>query len=383
MAVLRAKNAVLLAKIEGTPGTEAAPSASTDAVLVENPRLAPTVNLIQTNEVTGSLDPEGPIVGGMQVTLSCDVYLKHSGSAGTAPEFGDLLKACGMAETVTGTAVPSSPEACANGGSTTLAILGSSASSTAQAYRGMPIDFTGNVSGSSFISDYTAAKNATLTDTLGGAITNTTKYQIPVNVLYGPSSATIPSLTMYLYMDGILYKLVGCRGTFQLGVEAGGVGRLSFTFTGLFLSKTDAAVVTPTYDSTRPPVFKGGTLKLNRLATAARALALDFGNTLAYPENPNATEGFDPGEITERRVTGSIDPIETLVATRDIMTDFRAGTRRILHARWGSSAGNRIGVTLPQAHYTGQTPSDRSGIMTVDVPFAAVGKDAGMFLCFY
>jgi hypothetical protein len=52
------------------------------------------------------------------------------------------------------------------------------------------------------------------------------------------------------------------------------------------------------------------------------------------------------------------------------------------------NAGNqtdrdRIGVTVPAALYTGQTPGDRSGLATVEVPFSAVGRDAGAFLCFY
>ena len=65
------------------------------------------------------------------------------------------------------------------------------------------------------------------------------------------------------------------------------------------------------------------------------------------------------------------------------MGDFRAGTRRILHARFGTSAGNRIPLTVPQGHYTGQSPSNRDDLLGVQVPFACVGRDAGAFLCFY
>jgi hypothetical protein len=380
---LRARNGALTAKIESSEGTENAPSASTDAISIENPRIAFSPNLIQTDEQTGSLDPEGPIVGGMPCQISFDVLLKGSGAAGTAPEFGDLLKACGMSETVTGTAVPSSPEACANGGSTTTAVLGTSASSTAQAYRGMPITFSSTVSGNSFISDYTSGKVATLTDTMSGAIVNTSNYQIPVNVLYAPSSGTIPSLTLYMYKDGLLYKFVGCRGTWRLNLETGAIGRISFTFTGIFLSKTDASVPSVTLDSARPPVFKGANLKWNRLAAGIKTFSLDFGNTLAYPDNPNATESFDPPIITSRRVTGAIDPYETLVATRDIMADMQAGTRRILYGSLGSTAGNKIGIVVPQAHAMNSDLGDREGILTVGVPFQAVGKDAGATLCFY
>ena len=94
-----------------------------------------------------------------------------------------------------------------------------------------------------------------------------------------------------------------------------------------------------------------------------------------------------PGEEGSTRIiidkSVSINPLETLIATRDIMADFGAGTQRIVHARYGESAGNRIEMTVPAALYTGQTPGDRSGLATIEVPFSAVGRDAGAFLCFY
>lgn len=383
MAYLRDTNAVLLAKIESTEGVENAPSASTDAILIENPQIKPSARIIETNEVTGSLDGRGPIVGGMTVDLSFDVLLKGSGAAGTAPEYGDLLKACGWAETITATAVPASAEACASGGSTTTAVLGTSASTTAQIYRGMPITFTGTVAGDSFITDYTAGKTATLADTMGGSIVATTNYQIPINVLYKPASGSNSTLTFYLYIDGLLYKVVGARGTFELSLDSGGIGRLKFNFQGMYLSKTDASIVTPTYDSSRPPVFKNGVFKINRLASAINSLSLSNGNTLTNPDNPNSLEGFDPAIITARKITGNMDPAETLVATRDIMADFRAGTNRIIHARYGASTGNKVGITLPANIYTGQNPSNRDRLSTVDVPFTPTTQDAGAFLCFY
>ncbi len=381
---LRTRNAVLLAKIEPTEGQDAAPSASTDAVLVENPQINFNPNLIETDEVTGSLDGAGPYVGGMTAEVTFDVLLKGSGSAGSVPEYGDLLKACGWAETITAAAIPAAPEACAAGGSTTTAVLGTSASSTDQIYRGMPIDFTGTPAGSAFVSDYAGgSKTATLTDTLSGSTSVSTNYQIPANVLYAPASVSISSLTIYLYLDGLLYKLVGCRGSFNLTLTSGGVGRLSFTFQGLYLSKADAAVPAATYDATRPAPFKNGTMLVNRLAAALESLTVDLGNEQSFPENPNALEGFDASIIVRRNLTGSMNPLETLIATRDIMADFRAGTQRIIHARYGATAGNRVGATIPAALYTNQSPGNRSGLATVEVPFSAVGQDAGGFLCLY
>ncbi len=383
MASIRIKNTVVLAKIESSEGVDASPSASTDAVLVENVKLSKKPNTIKTNEVTGSLDGFGDIVGGMPFGISFDVYLKGSGAAGTPPEYGKLLKACGWAEIITASAVPVSSEACAAGGSTTSAVLGTSASSTAQTYRGMPVTFSNAVAGDSFITDYTSGKTATLTDTMGGSIVATSNYQIPSNVLYKPASSTIPSLTFYIYRDGLLYKMVGARGNVKLSLTTGGVGKLTFDFKGMFSSKTDSAVPSAVYDVTRPPVFRGGTLLINRLVAAINSLNLDMGNVLTQPDNPNAQEGFDPAEIVDRDLTGSIDPKETLIATRNIMADLRAGNKRIIHGRYGLVTGNKIGLTFPQALYMDEDDQDRGGIATVNVPFQATGQDAGVFICLY
>lgn len=383
---LRHQNSVLLAKIESTTGTDPTPAAASDAVYIENLQVDPQVGVIETNEHTGSLDGEGPIVGGIKGRITFDVYLKGSGAAGTAPEFGKLLRACGWAETVTAATVPSGgAEACGAGGSTTTAQLGSSASTTAQAYRGMPVTISSGITLASFITDYTTGKVATLTDTASSTINAGSNYLIPINVLYAPATSSIPSITLYAYHDGLLYKFVGCRGDFTLSVAAGGVGKFSFTFMGHFVSKTDSAVPSSTvvFDSTRPPVWRGGKAKMNRTASAFGNLTLANGANIVMPGDPNKDEGFDYAIHTRRRMTGSCDPLEELVATRDVMTAFRAGTRQIISASWGVTTGNKIALTIPAAHYTGQSPSNREDLLGVNVPFACVGKDAGAFLCFY
>lgn len=382
--VMRSQNKLLLSKVESSEGVDAAPAASDDAIKCANLRVTYNGRIITTDEHTGSLDSDAPLVGGMTLGVSCEVFLKGSGAAGTAPEFDPLLLASGMSKTVTGTAVPAAAEACGAGGTTTTAQLGSSASGTAQAYRGMPITLSEEVAGSSFITDYTAGKIATLTDTFA-AIDADTKYQIPVNVRYSPSSGSIPSLTHYVYQDGKLLKVGGSRGRWRLALNAGGEARLFFEFTGILLeSPTDVAVPsTPVFDDSQPIVFKNSVFKLNRTATPIQSLTLDWGNTLTNPDNPNKLEGFDPAIITKRDVTGSINPLAALVADRDALSDFRAGTQRIIHARLGATAGNRVGVTIPAAQYTGYGEGDREGAMTEELAFKAVGRDAGAFLTFY
>lgn len=380
MTAYRSRNAVLLLKTEDIEGTGETPTAGSNAIAVQNMQVNPRPNVIQTNEHTGSLDGLGSIVGGTPVDVSFEVYVKGSGVAGTAPEVGPALKACGWGETITSTAVPASAEVCGAGGSTAFTILGSSAGATADLYNGMPITF--NASSTTFITDYSAAKRADFATTLTTAAVSTIEYQIPVNVLYAPASTSIASCTIWAYRDGVLDKIVGCRGTFTTRIDAGGVALFSFNFMGLVSTQSDASVVAPTLDSARPPVWRGGLCRYARTAMALGQLSLDNGATVIRPPDPEQAQGVSAAIHTDRRITGSMDPNSVLVATRDTFGNLTGGTKATFLARVGSTAGNRFAFTIPNMLLTGLSDSNRQGVRTDNVTFDAVGQDGGAYICF-
>jgi len=387
MALLRARNAAVLFKQESVEDTPETPSASTDAVKVENLQVNLSPQQITTNEATGSLDSSGPIPVGLQVSVSFDVLMKGSGTAGVAPEMGDMWKSCGWSETLTAAAVPGAAEA-ATAGSATTVTLDTGFAATAQLYRGMPLDLTVNpaAGATTFITDYSADgadRVAILTDTYSPILSTSTECQIPPNVVYRPISTSIPSGTLEVFIDGIKFIFAGSRGNPVINVATQNVGRVSFTFTGRFVSQTDVAVPSATYDDTRPPAFKNAAMNLDRVCVALQNFSVDVGNNLVFPPDPCAAQGFGPAQITERNMTGSMDPNKTLVATRDTITDMDAATEKIIHARWGEVDGNKIGITIPAGLYTGVALGDRSGIVTEELTFFPSGQDTGCFICFY
>lgn len=389
MAGMLTRKQLLLAKVESSEGVAESPTGGSDAVMVENVRWTETPNIIQTNEHIATLDMGKPVIGGIRtsVTFSYNVQARTAGS--TIPECGTLLRACGFTQTQTSTAIPASAEALASGSSTTTCTLGATATGTVNLYNGMPIVFTGTVTGTSFIAAYTAAKLATLTDTLGGNLTTTTSYQIPVNVVYRPTSSSIPSLTLFLYRDGKLMKGLGARGTFTMTWTAGGGIRFDFTFSAIWQAATDAAMATPTFQDGTKIVWRGESgatsrMRWNRILGAARSLTINAGNTVVQPDNPEAIQGYDPALITMREPNGSFDPLEVVVATRDIFSDMAAGTPRILHARAGSTAGARIAVTAANVMATANNQGeDRDGLSTEAVSFRCTGADDGFSITFW
>ena len=99
----------IAAKKETVEGTAETLSAS-DAFLAANVKFTPNFAMGERKNVSSSLSPWASIPGVRSAKLEFDVELKGSGTAGTAPALGNLLKACGFGETVeSGTSVTYAP----------------------------------------------------------------------------------------------------------------------------------------------------------------------------------------------------------------------------------------------------------------------------------
>lgn len=104
------KSKIFLAKLEATYGTDAAPGA-TDAIYATDVSLSP----MEGTDVARDLElPYLGALGSVPVDLhrklSFKVELTGSGTAGTAPAWGKLLRGCAVAETISaGTSVTYNP----------------------------------------------------------------------------------------------------------------------------------------------------------------------------------------------------------------------------------------------------------------------------------
>lgn len=112
MSGLRISNEVLLAKTETTYGTDPTPSASTNAILVRSVSMrSEGLRMNDRGAVRGGLGKLQAIYGGMLKAISFECEIKGSGTAGTAPEVGPLIEACGLDEAVVAvTSVTYTPE---------------------------------------------------------------------------------------------------------------------------------------------------------------------------------------------------------------------------------------------------------------------------------
>lgn len=98
------RNTVILAKVETTAGTDAIPTGVADAVLVSDMSITPLdANNVDRNLVRGYFGGSEQLVATANVKCSFTVELAGSGAAATAPQWGDLLLGCAMAEALLST----------------------------------------------------------------------------------------------------------------------------------------------------------------------------------------------------------------------------------------------------------------------------------------
>lgn len=95
------RKTAILAKVEITSGTDAAPTGAANAILISNATFSYSYNNVNRDLMRPYIGSSEQLVGTRSVQASFDVEISGSGAAGTAPAWGVLLRGCGFAETIT------------------------------------------------------------------------------------------------------------------------------------------------------------------------------------------------------------------------------------------------------------------------------------------
>jgi hypothetical protein len=99
--LLKARKKFLLAKTESTYGTDSVPTGGANAIETRNLTIEPLrAEVVQQAIDRGILGGEVGLHVGIHHALEFDVGFAASGTAGTAPGWGPLMKACGHSETI-------------------------------------------------------------------------------------------------------------------------------------------------------------------------------------------------------------------------------------------------------------------------------------------
>ena len=375
---LLTRKSLILAKSESTYGTDISP-AGTDAVLVRSLEVTPIeADTVSRELIRPYLGNSQQLLASAHVEITFEVEFAGSGTAATAPRFSSLLKACGMAETITASAITGTAQA-GSAGSITLA---AAASATDGVYVGMIISITsGTGSGSSgVISNYNGTTKVATVKAITAAFTPgaSSLYSIAANVGYRPVSSSFSSATIYYNNDGILHKITGARGTFTITGSVGEIPVIEFTMIGIYNAPTDTAAPTATYSNQADPlIFKADNTSAFTVYGYAGCLmefSFDIANETLYRELVGCTKEVI---ITTRAAEGELKIEAPTIAQYDFFTAALATATGVVTLMQGTTAGNRVTVVLPSISLSNPAYEDEDGIQMLGLPYVAIPTTIG------
>lgn len=94
------RKSLVLAKIESTYGSDPTPTTAANAILASDLELKPVKAPVERPVQLESLMRKQSLLGEEMYEVSFKVEITGSGTPGTAPKLGALLRACGMSETI-------------------------------------------------------------------------------------------------------------------------------------------------------------------------------------------------------------------------------------------------------------------------------------------
>jgi len=189
-----------------------------------------------------------------------------------------------------------------------------------------------------------------------------------VSVTYSLISTGEESGAMYYYMDGVLQKMVGIRGSISENWTARKAPRLTFKGIGLNIPMVDATLPVPTLPTIPRPVAmnKANTvLTIGGYAARLSSFTIDQNNDVQYR---NLT-GREDVSIVGRRMSGKVVVELPLVAEQDflgaagICTLATPAAMSIVH---GTAAGNIITRTLPRVQLMKPKAKSEAGILMLE-----------------
>lgn len=377
MSLLQRKR-VILAKIETTYGTDPTPTGAANAILVRNLNVTPQeADFADRNLVRPYLGRSEQLPAAIRAMVDFEVEVAGSGTAGTAPGYGPLLRACGFSESL----LASNVTGTATAGGTSTITLAVGASSTDGFYVGYPINITGGTGSgqTSIIIGYVGStKVATILNAWTTAPDATSTYSISASASYKPVSASFESVTIYFNLDGVLHKLTGARGTVSLTMKVKDIPVYKFQLTGLYNAVADASAPTPVYTSFQTPVTVNNInttpFSLCGYSAVMSDLQIDVTNTVVHR---TLVGGSEQVLITDRESQGSVTVEATTVAAKDWWSLAKNATLGALDVTHGTSSGNKVRIGSSRLQLTKPQYQDMDGVAMLQMGANFIPTTAG------
>lgn len=207
------------------------------------------------------------------------------------------------------------------------------------------------------------------------------------NVTYAPASASLKSNTIYHYIDGLLYKILGGVGNVKIGGKVGSPVYCDFDYVGLYQDDSDSAIVTPAFETNfkTPPQCLSVSFTLDSVTTfVLREFNIDMGIPIIQREDMAQAHGYAGFQVGKRNPTGNIIIEGSTKAAYDFLAKFEAATEVQAVLVIGATAGNIFTITIPKLTYTNVKLTDADGLLVLDIPISinmSSGNDETQIKC--
>ena len=188
------------------------------------------------------------------------------------------------------------------------------------------------------------------------------------SVTYSPISTGEESCALSYYMDGVLQKMLGIRGSITETWEARKAPRLTFNGIGLNVPMTDAPLPVPSLPTIPRPLAMNKantTLTLSGYAARLSSFTLSQNNDVQYR---NLT-GREDVVIVGRNMSGKAVIELPLVAEKDFLGATglcTLATPVVMSIVHGATPGNILTRTLPRVQLMKPKPRVEKGILMLE-----------------
>lgn len=194
--------------------------------------------------------------------------------------------------------------------------------------------------------------------------------------VFTPVSTGFPSATIYVYFDGLLWKILGARGNMEIVCAAGDAVKLNFTMRGLYDDPTDEALPASWTDAGGEPLMAmGGTFAWGARNPCIETLSINMNNDLQVLGCIGDSYGAREIAITNRNPEGSANPDMTTLSEMDWHTLMNTPTLSAVTYTM-TDGTNHCTLSIPKAQIMEIGTGTRSNIRTWEIPFKCV-RNAG------
>ena len=180
----------------------------------------------------------------------------------------------------------------------------------------------------------------------------------PTNTTYALQGSTFVHGTIAFDLqddaggNGPRYSLKGAQGNMVFSAEVGAFMNLGVTMTGAYITPTDLAALSPTFETKAPPVFRNGTFTIGGTALKVRSFSIDLQNQIILTPDINEQSGFALARYGSRTPQITFEAELVNIATHDFTGLIEAGTESALVLESEVIANNTVRLDATKLQYT-------------------------------